>query len=31
MPADLFISKVSQMKLQTDIRQWEASENLNVY
>ena len=29
LPAELFISKVSLMKLQTDIRQWETSENFN--
>ena len=28
LPAELFISKVSLMKLQTDIKQWETSENL---
>ena len=28
LPAELFISKVSLIKLQTDIRHWETSENL---
>ena len=31
LPAELFISKVSLMKLQTDIRQWETSENLKGF
>ena len=30
LPAELFISKVSLMKLQTDIRQWETSENFKM-
>ena len=30
LPAELFISKVSLMKLQTYIRQWETSENLKM-
>ena len=31
LPAELFISKVSLMKLQTDIRQWETSENFKLF
>ena len=31
LPAELFISKVSLMKLQTDIRQWETSENFAMF
>ena len=31
LPAEMFISKVSLMKLQTDIRQWEASENFKMF
>ena len=31
LPAELFISKVSLMKLQTDIRQWETSENFKMF
>ena len=31
MPAELFISEVSLMKLQTDIRQWETSENFKMF
>ena len=31
LPAELFISKVSLMKLQTDIRQWETSENFKKF
>ena len=31
LPAELFISKVSLMKLQTDIRQWETSENIKMF
>ena len=31
LPAKLFISKVSLMKLQTDIRQWKTSENLKIF
>ena len=31
LPAELFISKVSLMKLQTDIRQWETFENLKMF
>ena len=30
LPAELFISKVSLMKLQTDIRHWEISENFKM-
>ena len=31
LPAELFISKVSPMKLQTDIRQWETFENFKIF
>ena len=31
LPPELFISKVSLMKLQTDIRQWETSENFKMF
>ena len=31
LPAELFISKVSRMKLQTDIRHWKTSENFKVF
>ena len=31
LPAELFISKVSLMKLQTDIRLWETSENFKMF
>ena len=31
LPAELFISKVSLMKLQTDIRQGETSENFEMF
>ena len=31
LPAELFISKVSLMKLQTDIKQWETSENFKMF
>ena len=31
LPAELFISKVSLMKLQTDIRQWDTSENFKMF
>ena len=31
LPAEMFISKVSLMKLQTDIRQWETSENFKMF
>ena len=31
LSAELFISKVSLMKLQTDIRQWETSENFKMF
>ena len=31
LPAELFISKVSLMKLQTDIKQWETSENFKLF
>ena len=31
LPAELFISKGSLMKLQTYIRHWETSENFNVF
>ena len=31
MPAELFISKVSLIKLQTDIRHWEFSENFKMF
>ena len=31
LPAELFISKVSLTKLQTDIRQWETSENFKMF
>ena len=31
LPAELFISKVSLMKLKTDIRQWETSENFKMF
>ena len=31
LPAELFISKVSLMKLQTDIKQWEISENFKMF
>ena len=31
LPAELFISKVSLMKLQTDIKQWEASANFKMF
>ena len=31
LPAELFISKVSLMKLQTDIRQWGTSENIKTF
>ena len=31
LPAELFISKVSLMKLQTDIRQWQTSENFKMF
>ena len=31
LPAELFMSKVSLMKLQTDIRQWEKSENYKMF
>ena len=31
LPAELFISKVSLMKLQTDIRQWETSQNFKMF
>ena len=31
LPAELFNSKVSLMKLQTDIRQWETSENFKMF
>ena len=31
LPAELFTSKVSLMKLQTDIRQWETSENFKMF
>ena len=31
LPAELFISKVSLMKLQTDIRHWETSERFKMF
>ena len=31
LPTELFISKVSLTKLQTDIRQWETSENFKMF
>ena len=31
LPAQLFISKISLMKLQTDIRQWETSKNFKMF
>ena len=31
LPAELFISKSSLMKLQTDIKQWETSENFKMF
>ena len=31
LPAEWFISKVSLMKLQTDIRQWETSKNFKMF
>ena len=31
LPAELFVSKVRLMKLQTDIRQWETSENFKMF
>ena len=31
LPAELFISKVSLMKLQTDMRQWETSKNFKMF
>ena len=31
LPAELFISKVSLMKLQTDVRQWETSEKFKRF
>ena len=31
LPAELFISKVSLMKLQTDLRQWKTSENFSSH
>ena len=31
LPAEFFISKVSLMKLKTDIRQWETSENFKMF
>ena len=31
LPVELFISKVSLMKLQTDIRQWETSDNFKMF
>ena len=31
LPAELFISKVNLMKLQTDIKQWETSENFKMF